>query len=139
MYLNTSFKYRKNHRYFLKNYFIAQSQSISQQKSVDRLVFSSYKAKSIKSCEYNAIRRLLGRKTEKLFRFNICRKADIMVTAKPKEIRMGKGKGSFSHVELPVKVGLILFNIVWCHRLPTFKFLFAVRKCIKKSGLTIHY
>lgn len=139
MFLNTSFKFRKNHYYLIKNSLTPQRLTTSQYKQIDKITVRSYKSNSIIAGEYNAIRRILGRKTEKLFRLVLKKKANVMVTAKPREIRMGKGKGAFSHVHLPVRIGQSLCSIAWCHRLPKALFLGSVKKAMKKSGLCLHF
>lgn len=139
MYLNTSFKFRKNHLYKLKAYAIGQSQHCSQTKKVDCLTFISTRPGIVKTGEYAALRRILGRKTEKLFRLTLIRKPDLMVTAKPREMRMGKGKGAFSHVHLPVRAGMPVIKLTWCHRLPRFSFLAYVRAATKKASTQLYF
>ena len=70
----------------------------------------------------------------RLLRFNLLKRPYVMVTAKPKEMRMGKGKGALSAFHIPVKSGLIVSHIFWCHRHSFFALLCASKNAVKKSN-----
>jgi ribosomal protein L16/L10AE len=138
MFLNTSFKFRKNHLYKQKTYFCPQNIVTNHQvTSPVMLSFTSLKSTVTKQNRYTALRRQLGRKTEKLFRMVFAKKPYLMVTAKPREIRMGKGKGAFSHVHLPVRCGTLLFTLHWCHKLAPIPFFYYLKQANKKTGLSL--
>ena len=140
MFVNTSFKFRKNHLYKQKNYFLAQNLVTNHAiTSSATLHFTALKTTVTKQNRYTALRRQLGRKTEKLFRLVYSQKPYVMVTAKPREIRMGKGKGAFSHVHLPVKCGLSLFSLHWCHKLASAPFFYFLKQSNKKTGLSLRF
>jgi ribosomal protein L16/L10AE len=84
--------------------------------------------------EYEALRRILSRKLIRLLRFSLFVHPYAMVTAKPREIRMGKGKGAFSHFALPTKVGSFFAKIFWCQTQNFCPLFFATRNALKKSG-----
>jgi ribosomal protein L16/L10AE len=132
MFLNTSFKFRKNHLYCLKKMIKNQSLLSTQKYYCEQINFTTYKTNILLAKEYNAFRRSLGRKTEKLFRLVFFQKPSIMVTSKPKEMRMGKGKGSFSHVHLPVYSGSFIFFLKWSHCLNSFFFILSIAQAKKK-------
>jgi ribosomal protein L16/L10AE len=139
MFTNTSFKYRKNHLYSVKTWRFPQQTVNTLNGSPNALTLTALKPSLFLGSSFSAFRRQLGRKTEKLFRMHIVRKPDVMVTAKPREIRMGKGKGAYSHVHLPVRVGMPLAVITWCRQLPTAVFFVNVRQATKKWGLSVRF
>jgi len=59
-----------------------------------------------------AVRRIVVRKVNKAGRLWIGIFADTPVTAKPLEIRMGKGKGSFNYWASRVRTGRVLFELI---------------------------
>lgn len=61
--------------------------------------------------QLNAIQKVLVRKFTRLFRIWSLIRFTGMVTAKPREIRMGKGKGAFSFWSRAVRIGFPLFEI----------------------------
>lgn len=127
-------KYRKSHLLFLKTYKVSQNIQQIQRKTFDNLVLRSYQSTTVRYNEYEALRRILSRKLTKLLRFSILKKPYILVTAKPKEIRMGKGKGSFSHFHFPSTVGYKFAKISWCHKKFYAPLLVAVKNSTKKSN-----
>ena len=52
-------------------------------------------------------------------------------------IRLGKGKGAFSHVHLPVRCGTLLFTLHWCHKLAPIPFFYYLKQANKKTGLSL--
>lgn len=59
----------------------------------------------------NAFLRLIKRKFKKELRVRLNVSLTIPVTKKPREVRMGKGKGQRSHWECPIKKGMILLEV----------------------------
>jgi ribosomal protein L16 len=58
-----------------------------------------------------ATRRILLRSLKRLFRIWMCLRFTGMVTAKPKEVRMGKGKGNFLFWSRVVEIGTPIFEL----------------------------
>lgn len=58
-----------------------------------------------------ACRRVLIRNIKGIGNLKHCVKASFWLTSKPKETRMGKGKGSNNFLVLPVKEGSFLFEV----------------------------
>lgn len=65
----------------------------------------------LKSLKFVSQRFMRSRKLEKFFRHNSIATPDFHLTAKPKAIRMGKGKGPVKHKISFIKKGLVVFNI----------------------------
>ena len=59
----------------------------------------------------NAFIRLIKRKFKKELNFRLNASLIIPVTKKPREVRMGKGKGQRDHWECIIKKGMILFEV----------------------------
>jgi large subunit ribosomal protein L16 len=59
----------------------------------------------------NAFIRLMKRKFKKELSFRLNASLIIPVTKKPREVRMGKGKGQRDHWECIIKKGMILFEV----------------------------
>jgi large subunit ribosomal protein L16 len=81
-----------------------------------RLQFGKYGVKSlasgrIKAKTIEAVRRVITRKLKRGGQVWIRVYPDIAVTAKPLEVRMGKGKGAASYWICRVKAGQILYEI----------------------------
>ncbi len=80
-----------------------------------RLGLKSYKLKLIKifclkSLKFCTKRYLKSLYIDKLFRFNVSIFPDFWLTAKPKSVRMGKGKGDFKFKVYFLKRGSQIFN-----------------------------
>lgn len=80
------------------------------------LSFGSYGLKALESCritarQIEAARRAITRKMKREGRVWIQIFPHIPVTAKPTEVRMGKGKGSVSYWAISIKPGKILFEV----------------------------
>lgn len=81
-----------------------------------KLVFGSLGIKvlkpgRIKASQIEAIKKSIFKKLKRKSKIWIRIFPSLPVTAKPIEVRMGKGKGSFSYWCSPVKPGRILFEI----------------------------
>ena len=80
------------------------------------LVFGSYGLKAlgserITSKQIEASRKVISRTLRRAGKVWIRMFADIPVTAKPADVRMGKGKGSVDHWVCKVAAGKVLFEI----------------------------
>ncbi len=78
--------------------------------------FGKYAIKSLangrlRSSTVEAVRRAITRKLKRNGQVWICAYPDLSVTAKPLEVRMGKGKGSFEYWACRIKNGQILYEI----------------------------
>jgi len=98
-------KYRKNFK--LKPKGILETSNLS---------FGVYGLKALESAritnrQIEAARRAITRKMKREGRLWIHIFPHIPYTAKPTEVRMGKGKGSLSYWAMPIKPGKILFEI----------------------------
>jgi large subunit ribosomal protein L16 len=71
----------------------------------------SLEAGRISDAELESARRIIRRKLNRLGKLEFCVTADLPVTAKPNEVRMGKGKGIFSHYVAAVPAGRLIFRI----------------------------
>ncbi len=72
----------------------------------------SLTAGRITSQQIESVRKLLVRNMQKSGSISLKIYPSYPVTAKPQEVRMGKGKGSLKYWCFPVKCGRILFEIV---------------------------
>ena len=78
--------------------------------------FGKYAIKSlasgrIRSSTVEAVRRAITRKLKRSGQVWICVFPDLSVTAKPLEVRMGKGKGSLEYWACRIKNGQIIYEI----------------------------
>jgi len=72
----------------------------------------------VTGAQLESARRSLKKVVKKLGDVSIRVEANLPVTKKPAEVRMGKGKGSYSHSVRVVKVGTILFELGGAHLNP---------------------
>jgi len=98
-------KYRKSFK--LKSKGVFETRNLS---------FGVYGLKALESAritnhQIEAARRAITRKMKREGRLWIHIFPHIPYTAKPTEVRMGKGKGSLSYWAMPIKPGKILFEI----------------------------
>jgi large subunit ribosomal protein L16 len=97
--------YRKMHR----------RDSKQTQKCSIKLIRGTFGLKSL-SCsrltsqQIEAARRTMNKRMNRIGRVLLRVFPDLAVTAKPSEVRMGKGKGHVSYWCYPVKIGEILFE-----------------------------
>ena len=94
---------------------------VEWKKTSTNLYYGIYGIKALKSCridckQLEAARRIISRDLRKYEFLWIRVIPDISVTSKPKEVRMGKGKGSVDHWIARVKSGQTLFELT--HMLP---------------------
>lgn len=97
-------------------------QDLNFKKSSSSLKYGSFGLKILKKGrltikQIEAARRMISRYIRKKDKLWIRCFTNFPVTAKPKEIRMGKGKGLVSHWVMRVSAGQILFE--WSWMLPT--------------------
>ena len=69
------------------------------------------KSATISSKQIEAARQAIVRKLHKKGKLWICVFPSIPISAKPTEVRMGKGKGNFSHWGVKVRAGTVLFEL----------------------------
>ena len=101
-------KFKKLQKGFLK--------MMELKKSATLLYYGVYGIKLLKPCRLNikqleAARRLISRNLSKYEFLWIRGTTDIPVTAKPNEIRMGKGKGNIAYWVARFKSGHVLFEL----------------------------
>jgi large subunit ribosomal protein L16 len=99
-------KYRKAHKGRIKG--LAKGGSL--------LSFGSFGLKALQpervtARQIEAARRVIARYTKRMGRLWVRIFPDLPVTAKPAEVRMGKGKGSVEYWACRVKPGRILFEL----------------------------
>ena len=127
-------RYKKHHLKRLRGHLYSQYTQTGQRKSVDRFVLRSFSSCVVYSREYAALRRILSRKLQRLARLVMRTKPVYMKTAKPKEMRMGKGKGAFHSYYLHAQCGKPLGTLGWCPKLPTYWSLWIVKASVKKGS-----
>jgi large subunit ribosomal protein L16 len=123
------FKYKKHQKGTLPNK-LQVLENLSQQTKTVKLVATSFG--SINSTQLVAIRFLIKKFIKKrgLVFFNLFPHRS--VSKKPAEIRMGKGKGNFSHWVADVKRGTILCEIFF-----KLKYKRRVIKVLKRSQIRL--
>lgn len=89
---------------------------IENKKSAAYLYYGIFGLKLLKQCrlsrkQLEATRKQISRNLRKQEKLWIRALPDIPVTSKPKEIRMGKGKGAVDYWVIKVKAGQILFEL----------------------------
>ena len=125
-------QYKKFHQLFLKNAPFQINQRL-QEKTFDRIQLMSLTMSVVRFQEYESFRRILSRKLSRFLRVSLISKPYSAVSAKPREIRMGKGKGAFSHYVLPVSIGTIIMQSFWCHSVPNVLLFHNLKNALKKS------
>jgi ribosomal protein L16/L10AE len=115
-------RYAKRHRVFVKKLV---SRQLTQQTLHDaryrrngEFLFFSQGAGIMTPNQLEAIRRILLRKMYRLLKIWMKLKFSGMITSKPKEVRMGKGKGSFVTWCKPIEVGSPIFEISFTKTFP---------------------
>jgi large subunit ribosomal protein L16 len=91
---------------------------------------------SLQPGQFDAAYRVLVRKFARLFRFWRLIRFTGMVTAKPREIRMGKGKGAFSYWVRAIEIGYPLGEFSFINWYPQEYLYYVIR--LLKSKLPIH-
>ena len=139
MFLNTKAKYKKPHIVWLKTYKTTQFISSQQKKTFDHIFLKSYVSTNISVKEYEALRRILSRKLLRLLRFSLKTRPFNIITSKPKEMRMGKGKGSFNYITFFAKCRSPFVKLSWCHNQFYPHFFYALQTAVKKTALKCKY
>jgi ribosomal protein L16/L10AE len=139
MFLNSKIRFKKPHLVWLKSYKVAQYIISQQKKTFDHIFLKSLISTNVNAKEYEALRRILSRKLLRLLRFSLKSRPVFFVTKKPKEMRMGKGKGAFSHFTFFVKCGLPFVKLSWCHKQYYPHFFYALQTAVKKTALKCRY
>ena len=115
--------YVKRHQVFLKKLVgnqLCQSGyfSLHRRRYYADYLFQTATPGQLKPTQLEAIQKVLVRKFTRLFRMWTLIRFTGMVTAKPREIRMGKGKGAFSYWARAVPIGFPLFEISFIRWFP---------------------
>ena len=139
MLLNTKLKFKRPHLVWLKSYKTTQYITKQQKKTFDHIYLKSFTSICVRAKEYEALRRILSRKLLRLLRFSLKTRPYVFVTGKPKEMRMGKGKGSFNYMTFFVKCRLPFVKLSWCHKQYFPHFFYALQTAVKKTALRCKY
>jgi ribosomal protein L16/L10AE len=108
--------YVKRHQNFLKKHTVGQLCqsgffSIHRRRYCADYLFHVATPGQLKPTQLEAVQKILVRKFARLFRLWMLIRFTGMVTSKPREIRMGKGKGAFAFWSRTVAIGFPLFEI----------------------------
>ncbi len=131
--------YRKVHRSYLRQFWRCQYRLVEQRGTNETIISTACRNNAIRVREYETIRRVLSRKLFRTVRFFLGRRALVAVSAKPKEMRMGKGKGGYAYSVLPVWCGSPFARFSWCHRAFWPVIVRATQSSVRKSGLRLYY
>jgi large subunit ribosomal protein L16 len=117
---------------------------IEWKKSATMLYYGVYGIKLLKPCRLNikqleAARRLISRHLTKYEFLWIRATTDIPVTAKPNEIRMGKGKGNVDYWVARFKAGHVLFELTSMLPKKAYSILIAAAKKLPVPCIFITY
>lgn len=93
-----------------------QLNPIERKKSATHLYYGVFGLKVLKQCRLNrkqleATRKQISKNLRKKEKLWIRALPDVPVTSKPKEIRMGKGKGAVAYWVVKLKAGQTLFEL----------------------------
>jgi large subunit ribosomal protein L16 len=97
--------YRKMHRRDSK---VTQKCSFKLIKTV--FCLKSLSCSRLTSQQIEAARQTMNKRMNRVGRVILCVFPNLAITAKPSEVRMGKGKGNVSYWCYPVKIGDVLFE-----------------------------
>lgn len=108
--------YVKRHQTFVKRAVVQQQCqrgffNIYRRRFAADYLFQAGTPGQLQPGQLDAVQKVLVRKFTRLFRIWSLIRFTGMVTAKPREIRMGKGKGAFSYWSRTVSIGFPLFEI----------------------------
>jgi len=131
--------YRKPHYLMMQSIRGNQRVQRNQEATRDHLYLRSGTSGVIRARQYESLRRVVSRKLLRTVRFLLDRRAVVAVTAKPREIRMGKGKGAFSHYVLGIRVGMKYARISWCWRRPLSQVILVTQRSCRKSGCALYF
>ena len=107
--MNINFKYRKPFKPYTKEKSIAKSIFNLKGNIALKVVETNYVTSTQLEAGRIAIGRIIKRKSS--VRVFVNGKPDRIVTAKPLEVRMGKGKGSLDKLIFIVKPGYVLYEL----------------------------
>jgi large subunit ribosomal protein L16 len=88
----------------------------------------------ITSSQIEAARRAISKSVKRVGKYRVHIQPVVTVSAKPSEVRMGKGKGSIDHNIARVKAGQLLFSI---NGLSSLRALAIMRRASRKLPLKI--
>lgn len=113
-------------------------------KSATKLYYGAYGLKLLKPCrldtkQLEAARRLISRHLTKYEYLWIRATTDIPVSAKPNEVRMGKGKGNIDYWVARLKAGHILFELTSMLPKKAYSLLITAAKKLPVPCAFIHY
>lgn len=111
MFFPKRLKYKKSFKYKTK------LEKLDNSRSATSLQFGNCGLQALESGRLTpkhieAVRRIIVRKVNKEGRLWIGIFSDLPVTAKPLEVRMGKGKGAFNYWAAKVQAGRVLFELI---------------------------
>jgi len=107
--MNLNFKYRKPFKPYAKEKSISKSKFNLKGSVALKVIETNYLTLSQLEAGRTAISRVVKRKPS--IRIFVNAKPDRIITSKPLEVRMGKGKGSLDKLVFIVKPGYVLYEI----------------------------
>lgn len=107
--MNVNFKYRKPFKPYTKENSIAKNIFNTKGNIALKVVETNYMTSKQLEAGRVAIGRVIKRKSS--IRVYVNAKPDRIRTAKPLEVRMGKGKGNFDKLIFIVKAGYVLYEL----------------------------
>jgi len=133
--------YTKRHRKFIKTVLTHQRTqnglfNVFQRRFAAEFAVFSVTPGELTPMQLDAVQKVLVRKFARLFRMWTLIRFTGMVTAKPREIRMGKGKGAFSFWSRCVRIGMPLFELGFIKWYPVEYLYHIVRRL--KAKLPFH-
>lgn len=134
--------FKKNFRHRVSsNWWVAQAEAGQEYAILGRYSLGfALSVPRVKGFRYiSAVRRVLLRKSAKLVRFwhFFVFTSLSSVTRKPKEIRMGKGKGAFDHWALVLAAGKVLFRLAFFDKFLDRQKLFMAQQVRSKVGVPV--
>jgi len=115
------FEYNSNKNFLQKNNFIGLKSLESNYLSLNCLISCLKFFKRFFVYQFNIFN----------FKYNIKVFPDFWLTGKPKEVRMGKGKGSISKKIYLIKKGCMIFEF-FCYKNSYYFFISLIKKCSLK-------
>lgn len=108
---------------------------ITFKKKIQNLDQGFYALKVLKNCrldtkQIEATRRKISKEVRKKEKLWLKILPDIAVTAKPNEIRMGKGKGSIDYWVFRLSAGRIIFELSYMSKLKSYAILAAAKNLL---------
>ena len=132
-------RYRKPHRFWLHGIVACQRKQNGHCRTLARVIVYNNRNGILVAREYRSMLHVVSRKLFRTVRFALTSRSYVAVTQKPREVRMGKGKGSLSYYTLPVRAGTILTQLSWCYR-RVFPFVVAgIQRSCKKVRTSLYF